>query len=129
MMVRQSLANSVAGLALAALLAAPALAAPDVRQTDVPQTNDCLRPTARPLLPDGTFATHYQIERARDSVFRYKTALHDYRSCLQRRVDTAPASVAMARKQDWLSGITASMTEERSIDQDFADQLTKFRMR
>jgi hypothetical protein len=126
-MVRQSLANEMAVLALAAVFGIGA----DARTVaiDVPPAFECLRPAPRPLLPDGTFATNYQMDRARDAVLRFNTALRDYRACLQQRLDTAPASIAQARKQEWLTGITASLTEERSLEQEFADQVAKFRMR
>src|SRR5579859_225261 len=123
-MVRRKRSNGAARVALALLLGMGSLGA-----TDVPPAFECLRPTSPPLLPDGTFATHYQMERARDAVSQFNTALRDYRACLQHKLDTAPASIAAARKQDLLAGIGASLTEERSLDQDFRDQLEKFRMR
>jgi hypothetical protein len=123
-MVRWLGMSTRATLALASLLGtAPAIAAPDV-----PTTNECLRPAPQPLLPDGTFATHAEMDRARESVFRFAVALEDYRACLQRRLDTAPAALDPARKQDWRAGIGASLIEQRSLSQNFADQLAKFQM-
>lgn len=111
---------------LATLMAATFLAAASA--TAAPAT-ECLRPAPAPFLPDGSFATRDQMERARTSVFRFTVALQDYRACLQLKLDTAPPEVGPAEKQVWRAGIIASLTEERTLHQDFGDQLTKFQLR
>ena len=95
----------------------------------VAPATECLQPGPAPFLPDGSFATRDQIERARTSVFRFTTALRDYRTCLQQKLDTAPPEVGPAEKQNWRASIIASQTRERTLQQDFDDQATKFRSR
>jgi hypothetical protein len=110
---------------LATLMAAAFLAIASATAAAAPAT-ECLQPGPAPFLPDGSFATRDQIERARTSVFRFTTALRDYRTCLQQKLDTAPPEIGPAEKQNWRANIIASLTRERALQQDFDDQSTKF---
>jgi hypothetical protein len=111
-------------IALLAASLGTAAAAPGV----APAT-ECLNPGPRPLLPDGSFATRDQIDGARDSVYRFNTALRDYRACLQQKLDTAPAAVGPATRQEWLTAVLASVTTERALDMDMSNQVAKFQTR
>jgi hypothetical protein len=116
------LAISVLALGLAA--AAPALA-----QQRLLPGGECIHPSPVPIIPDGSFASRMQMQGARMDVWRFSSASHDYRECLQHALVAAKGQVSPAQKQHWLAAIRASFDEERMLRQELQMQIMRQQMR